>query len=101
MHVGHITRIEPGRLIAYTWHEGSGLDSEVTFELTPRGAMVLLVVTHRRLGTRDTMTKVAAGWHTHLGILADRLEGREPRPFWSTLTALELEYEKRLPLCRA
>jgi uncharacterized protein YndB with AHSA1/START domain len=97
VHTGHITRIEPGRLISYTWNEGSGLDSEVTFELFPQDDHVLLTVTHRRLGTRATMTNVAAGWHTHLGILVDRLKGREPRPFWSTLAALEKEYDKLLP----
>jgi hypothetical protein len=27
---------------------------------------------------------VAGGWATHVGILADLLEGKKPRPFWST-----------------
>jgi hypothetical protein len=40
---------------------------------------------------------VASGWHAHLGILVDRLHGREPRPFWSTHGRLEEEYENRLP----
>jgi uncharacterized protein YndB with AHSA1/START domain len=93
---GHITRIEHGRLLAYTWSEGSGFDSEVTFELTPKGDKVLLVITHRRLGSRETMVSVAAGWHAHLGILLDQLEGREPRPFWSTHGKLEEEYGRRL-----
>jgi uncharacterized protein YndB with AHSA1/START domain len=53
--------------------------------------------THRRLGSRATMTNVAAGWHTHLGILMHRLEGREPRLFWSTLVALEKKYDELLP----
>jgi uncharacterized protein YndB with AHSA1/START domain len=92
---GRLTRCEPPRLLSYTW--GAGQDSEVTFELTPRGEDVLLVLTHRRLGDRATMVSVGGGWHTHLGILADRLEGREPRPFWSTHARLEAEYERRLP----
>ena len=34
----------------------------------------------------------------HLAILVDKLEGQEePRPFWSTLTRVEAEYEKRSP----
>jgi uncharacterized protein YndB with AHSA1/START domain len=90
---GRITRCEPPRLLSYTWGDGS----EVTFELSPEGENVLLVLTHRRLPDRATMVRVASGWHTHLGILVDQLEGREPRPFWSTLARLEAEYEKRLP----
>lgn len=92
---GHITRIEPPRLLAYTWNEKDGVGSEVTFVLTPQGDRVLLEVTHSRLPDRTQMISVAGGWHTHLGILIDRLEGREPRPFWSTHAALEREYAKR------
>jgi hypothetical protein len=40
---------------------------------------------------------VAGGWHVHVGILIDVLSGREPKPFWSKLEALETEYDKRLP----
>jgi hypothetical protein len=42
------------------------------------------------------MASVAGGWHTHLGILADRLGGREPRPFWSTYPCLKDEHGQRL-----
>ena len=40
--------------------------------------------------------RVCGGWHTHLDILVDVLEGREPKAFWKTHTALEAEYGKRL-----
>jgi uncharacterized protein YndB with AHSA1/START domain len=90
---GHVTRCEPPRLLAYTW--GSPTDSEVTFELTPQGADVLLVVTHRRLPDRKTMASVAGGWHAHIGILEDVLAGRSPRGFWSTHARLASEYERR------
>ena len=30
------------------------------------------------------------------GILADNLDGREPRPFWSTHAKAAAEYEKRI-----
>jgi uncharacterized protein YndB with AHSA1/START domain len=94
---GVILRCEPPRLLSYTWSEGPGEPSQVTFELTPQGASVLLVLTHSRLPNRAEMVGVASGWHAHLGILADRLAAREPRPFWSTLLQAEAEYEKRLP----
>ena len=94
---GRITRCDPPRLLSYTWNEDSDTPSEVTFELTPQGADVVLVLTHRRLGDRAAMLSVAGGWHTHLGILIDHMNGREPRPFWSTYASLEAEYERRLP----
>ena len=93
---GHVTRCDPPRLLSYTFNEAAG-DSEVTFELTPQGEDVLLVLTHRRIGNRAAMVSIAGGWHTHLGILLDHLEGREPRPFWSTHARLEAEYERRIP----
>jgi hypothetical protein len=55
-----------------------------------------LVLTHRRLPNRNEMLSVAGGWHTHLGILADRLAGREPERFWSKIERLEAEYDRLL-----
>jgi uncharacterized protein YndB with AHSA1/START domain len=92
---GRVTRCDPPRLLSYTW--GSEPDaSEVTFELTPQGKDVLLVITHRRLADRGTMVSVASGWHTHLGILKDLLNRGKPRPFWATKIRMEEEYEKRV-----
>jgi uncharacterized protein YndB with AHSA1/START domain len=93
---GQVIRCEPPRLLTFSWGEGAE-ESEVTFELAPKDGKVLLVLTHRRLRDRSEMVSVAGGWHAHLGILADNLEGREPRPFWSTHAKVEAEYEKRIP----
>lgn len=92
---GRVTACEPPRLLAYTWGESSGTDSLVTFELSPRGEQVLMVLTHSRI-TDEDMVGSAAGWHTHVGILADRLHGRRPAAFWPTHTRLEAEYEDRM-----
>jgi uncharacterized protein YndB with AHSA1/START domain len=86
-----VTRCEPPHVLSHTWGDGS----EVTFELTPQGQGVLLVLTHRRL-TPTGMQSVAGGWHTHLGILVDHLNGRVPQPFWSAHARLEGEYERRI-----
>jgi uncharacterized protein YndB with AHSA1/START domain len=86
-----VTRWEPPRVLSHTWADGS----EVTFELTVQGENVLLVLTHRRL-TPSEMRSVAGGWHTHLGILVDHLNGRTPQPFWTTHARLEAEYERRI-----
>ncbi len=92
---GRITRCDPPRLLSCSWGD-SREESEVTFELAPLGEDVRLIVTHRRLATRDDMISVAGGWHTHLDILADRLHGREPAGFWATHTRAEDEYRHRL-----
>jgi uncharacterized protein YndB with AHSA1/START domain len=88
---GRITRLEPMRLLAHTWAWDSG-DTEVTYELAPRGKEVLLTIVHRRLDNRDLMVSVMSGWDAHTGILADVLNGVEPRPFWQTHSRLEKEY---------
>jgi uncharacterized protein YndB with AHSA1/START domain len=92
---GRITRLDAPRLLSYTWGDKPG-DSEVTFELSERGANVLLVVTHRRLDGSGEMASVAGGWHTHLDILVDNLHERVPRPFWSSHAKVASEYEKRM-----
>lgn len=93
---GRVTACEPPRLLAYDWGEGEAA-SHVRFELSPRGDAVHLTLVHSRLPNRDEMLSVAGGWHAHLGILLDRLEGREPAGFWDTHTRLEAEYEKLIP----
>jgi uncharacterized protein YndB with AHSA1/START domain len=90
---GRILRCEPPRLLSMTWEHGS--KTEVTFELTPKGDEVLLVVTHRRLEDRGTLIGVSGGWHTHLGILVDRLNGRTPRPFWTVYEEHDTYYTRQ------
>lgn len=95
---GHVTRLEPPHLLAYTWNEKEGkTPSEVTFRLTEQGERVLLEITHERLPARGDMIGVSTGWHAHLGILIERLEGREPQHFWSRMEVLRDEYERRIP----
>jgi uncharacterized protein YndB with AHSA1/START domain len=88
---GHITACEPPRLLSFTFGDAG----EVTFELSPRG--VLLVLTHRELKDRAMMVGVASGWHSHLAILIDNLNRVAPRPFWTTHAKMEAEYETRIP----
>jgi len=93
---GTVTVWEPPRCLAFTWGEGGGRSSEVTFELDAVGDEVRLTVTHRRLGDEPaTWANVAGGWHTHLAILADRLSGREPAPFFATFEPIEATYLER------
>jgi len=80
---GMITRLEPLRALAHTWSWGDKV-SEVSYELTPRGKDVLLTIEHRLPDDHDLKLAVGGGWATHVGILADRLSGVKPRPFYAT-----------------
>jgi len=91
---GEVIRCETPRLLVITW--GEKRSSEVTFELTPQSnGEVLLSLTHRRLD-KEGMQSVGPGWHTHLGILSERLHGREPENFWATLQEVKAHYDKKL-----
>ena len=92
---GKVTRWEPPRAVSHIW-DFEDESSEVCYELEDLGDKVRLVLTHRRLESGDTILSVSGGWHTHLNILADVLEGNEPRAFWEAHTRFEAEYEKRL-----
>lgn len=95
---GHILAVEPPNLLSYTWSEGDGDDgmSEVMFELEAVGDKVKLTLAHRKLFDNETMVGVSAGWHAHVAIMIDILEGKTPRPFWSNYMVLEDTYRKWL-----
>lgn len=88
-----IVEVDPPRKLVFTWN-GSG---DVSFELEPKGSEVLLTVMHRRLPDRSMLLKVAAGWHMHLDILAARVAGKTPTPFWDGWSRLVQDYDARLP----
>ena len=89
--MSEITAFEPMRKLAITWGSTGG----VTFELEPSGSDVVLTVTHHRVEDRGVLLNVSAGWHAHLDILAARVAGKEPTPFWDSWIALKADYEKR------
>ena len=87
-----ITRFEPPHFLGMTWGDEIN-PSQVDFELKREGDKVRLILVHRRL-PRITMLNVGPGWHTHLGILDDQLNGRTPIAFWTTFAGLAEHYEK-------
>lgn len=93
---GKITRCEAPHTLAFTWDKDTDDQSEVNFELVPEGKNVRLLVTHRNLPSRDHMRGVSTGWHVHTGILLDRLEGREPPPFWKTFQEVKSGYDQTI-----
>lgn len=93
--IGKVTAVNPPHLLSYTWGEDVEGVSEVTFELSPKGDQVELVLTHRKL-TEAMMVSVAGGWHTHLGILKDVLSNRLPRGFWEVCREVEKVYLEQM-----
>ena len=94
---GKVTRCEPPRLLEHTW-EFDDESSLVCYELSEQADKVRLVLTHRRLDTADTVLSVSGGWHTHLNVLVDVLEGGKLRPFYKMQLQYESEYGERLGL---
>jgi uncharacterized protein YndB with AHSA1/START domain len=95
---GTVIRAEPPRLLSFAWHEDDAPPSIVTFELTPDGDHVRLVLTHSQLKDRAEMVNVSGGWHAHLHVLAEDLAGGPRHAFWPMHAMLDGEYEKRLPV---
>lgn len=86
-----VLRWEPPRVLSYTFDD----NSDVTFELTPQGRDVVLVLTHRSRGEDlPFLTGYASGWHTHLAYLLALLEETPPPLFWAMHTRLKADYEK-------
>lgn len=89
-----ITEYKKPHRLSYLWGNDG---SEVTFDLKPKGDEVVLTLTHRKLPNREGSVMVAGGWHTHLGILVDHLNGETTRPFWSSFLGVHKEYDARIP----
>lgn len=91
---GKVTQYSPYSLLAYTWDEGDWGTSEVIFELSEQEpGSVLLVLTHKRIpDNKDFKIGLGAGWHTHLNILRDVLEGNSAKGFWKVHMPLENKY---------
>ena len=94
---GRVTRCEPPHVLEHTWNFGDE-SSLVCYELTEESDKVRLVLTHRRLDSTDTVLSVSGGWHTHLNLLVDVLNGSKPRPFYKMQLQYESEYRRKLGL---
>jgi uncharacterized protein YndB with AHSA1/START domain len=93
---GTITRLEPLRALAHSWKWEKG-DSEVVYELTPKGKDVLLTIMHRLPDDAAMKRGVGGGWEVHTGILEDQLNGVKPRGFWSSHARIMKELEATFP----
>ena len=66
------------------------------YELIEEGDKVRLVLTHLKLETGDTVLGVCGGWHTHLNVLEDILNGDTLRGFYRMQERYERDYRDRL-----
>lgn len=88
-----VVEINLPEILSFTW---SG-NSVVIFELKRKKDLTHLILTHQNLGKdKGTLIGVCSGWHTHLDILSDRLEGLEPKGFWTAYNKLEAEYVQQI-----
>lgn len=90
---GKILVYDPPRKLSYTWGNPNR-PSEVLFELMAQGNKTLLTLTHSKLPGVGDMRGVSSGWHAHLNILRDKLEGKTPEPFWMKILKLREEYDR-------
>lgn len=95
--VGVIRVYEPPHHLAFSWPSGEGeTPTEVVIQLTEIEGGVRLRLRHEKLSTDDYKSGASAGWHVHLDILGDLLEGHEGRDFWEHYLPLEQAYKQRL-----
>ncbi len=86
-----VVRAEKPTVFVMEW------EGQVTFELKEQGDMVKLTLTHEKLpDSKETRVGTLAGWHTHLDILMDQLNGKESTGFWSKHMALEDDYAAKI-----
>lgn len=67
----------------------------VTFQLEEMGDQVKLTLTHSNLpADKDQRLGTFAGWHTHLNVLDDRIDGKDPKGFWTEHGKMEKVYNR-------
>ncbi|MFC3994389.1 SRPBCC family protein [Nocardiopsis sediminis] len=87
---GTITRVDPPRLLEYTW------DTEtLLWELEPQGEAACLLVFTTTFRDRGSAAALGAGWHTGLDLLTRRLDGAAPGPEGAAVPdELQAAYER-------
>jgi uncharacterized protein YndB with AHSA1/START domain len=82
-----ITRIDPPRLIAFTWDDGR--EGEVTITLAADGDATLLTLHHRGITGAPSAISFSGGWGAHLAALQRRIAGEAAPDFWALHVAAE------------
>jgi uncharacterized protein YndB with AHSA1/START domain len=77
---GEIVELVPFKVLAYTWKETGSTLSLVRWELEPRDGGCQLILTHSQIP--EDAPSFAAGWHTHLDLLAEVVDGSRTDFTW-------------------
>lgn len=85
----------PHRLTIY-WPGNEGRANDIEFRLSEDGDKVRLELFQRGEVTAEELNSSASGWHVHLDLMADKLGGETPAPFWESHEAFFEEYKVRL-----
>ena len=73
-----------------------GDESLVTIQLTQEGEDTRLHLIHSRLTNPDFQKGASAGWHAHLDLLVDLVNGTTARDFWVHYGKLKAKYDERI-----
>ena len=86
-----VVKCDPPHVLVINWEDGL-----ITFALQELEDKVRLTLTHEKL-PEDSNQRIGAiaGWHTHLDILVDRMNNRDPKGFWTVHMSLEQEYGRK------
>lgn len=94
---GIVRVYDPPHHLAFSWPSAEAeAPTEVVIRLTETEQGVRLHLRHEKLLSDAYKSGASAGWHTHLDILSDLLNGREGRDFWEYFLRLEQAYQQRL-----
>ncbi|MEM8696762.1 MAG: SRPBCC family protein [Pseudomonadota bacterium] len=88
-----IIEIESPHLLVF---KGVSEDHWTRIELSEQGDRVRLVLIQSPPTDFAELSDTAAGWHAHLGILIDQLDGKKPRGFWTDHEEAAAYYQKTL-----
>ncbi|MQA09081.1 MAG: hypothetical protein GEU98_11155 [Pseudonocardiaceae bacterium] len=94
---GEILRVDPPKLLEFSWAGVDGDGEVLRWELTADGADGCDLVFTNVFDDRDIAAPAGAGWHAGLEVVAAQLDGREID--WSPLDRadeLASEYERAL-----
>lgn len=87
---------EPPHRLAFDWSDGiDNGRSRVEFLLKEESGKVRLTLTHSRLNKSDSRAKFASGWHIHLLMLSEQIEGDVKSIFWESFDGVREGYAKR------
>ena len=89
----YIKTCDAPRHLVMVWRDGN--DSEIDIRLSEEAGKVRLELIQRGDASADQFLGALGGWHAHLDIMADKLSGDTPQPFWKTHEALVDEYADR------